>query len=193
MKITLSLIFLLMATNVACNAQNKNQFRIYYGLAHSDLLRNEELVGAGSYENENTYEFGFTYLRYLSKKLSLETGIGFFNADVKNTPPYMGMTISSTQEKLQLVSIPLYATYAIGKYFFINGGAMLDFHSKEQSFDSQYGIGFGFGVGWEYSFDNYTISINPNFKRHASIPFEKEKHHQRLTEMGVQISLGYKF
>ena len=77
--------------------------------------------------------------------------------------------------------------------FFVNGGAMLNFHSKEQSFDSQYGIGFGFGVGWEYSFDDYTISINPNFKRHASIPFEKEKNHQRLKEMGVRINLGYLF
>jgi hypothetical protein len=85
------------------------------------------------------------------------------------------------------------ANYTIGKHFFINGGSIVNFHSKEQSFDSQYGIGFGFGVGWKYTFDNYTISINPNFKRHAFIPFEKEKNHQRLTEMGIKIGVGYKF
>lgn len=35
--------------------------------------------------------------------------------------------------------------------------------------------------------------MNPNFKRHAFIPFEKEKNHQRLTEMGIKIGVGYKF
>jgi len=151
------------------------------------------LLGTAGYDNNNSYEFGFRYLRKLSNKLSIETGINIFSSEVKITPAYTGTPLNSRQEELKLVSIPIYVSYALGKYFYINCGPIFDFQSGEESFDSQSGIGYGLGIGGKYNFDNFLIYINPNFKRHSFIPLEKENYHQKLTQFGIQIGIGYEF
>ncbi|PXY02931.1 hypothetical protein DF185_02220 [Marinifilum breve] len=193
MKAKSILILLLIVASFKCYSQNDNELRIYYGFVDSELLRNGDLAGSGGYDNNNSYEFGLKYLRKLSNKLSLETGINFLNAKVKITPAFTGTPVNSRQEDLKLVSIPIYANYSIGKYFYINGGPILDFQSGEESFDSQSGIGYGIGIGGKYKFDNFIIYVNPNFKKHSFIPFEKENYHQKLTQFGIQIGLGYEF
>ena len=55
------------------------------------------------------------------------------------------------------------------------------------------GFGYGIGFGGKYSFDKFLIYLNPNFKRHSVVPFEKENYHQKLTEFGIQLGIGYEF
>ncbi len=187
------LILLLIVTSFKCYSQNSNQLSVYYGFADSELLRNEELTGSASYDNNNSYEFGFKYLRTLSNKLSIETGINFFNTEVIITPAFTGTPVNPRQEELKLVSIPIFASYSLGNYFLINGGPIIDFQSGEGSFDSQSGIGYGIGIKGKYNFDRFVIYVNPNFKRHSVIPFEKENYHQKLTQIGIKIGVGYEF
>lgn len=185
------LIIFILTVNI-CYAQKTNQIQIYYGFVDSELLRNDELDGAASYDNKNSYEIGIKYLKNISRNFRIETGINFFKARVKITPSFTGVPVTSTFEKLRIVSIPIYANYSFGKFFFINGGPILDFQNSKKSFDSQSGIGYGIGVGGKYSFNNFVIYLYPNFKRHSSIPFKKENYHQKLTEFGMQIGIGYK-
>jgi hypothetical protein len=191
MKFLLALIIILIS--LECYSQQSNELRTYFGSIDSKLLRNESLVGGASYDNENSYEFGVKYLRKLTSKLSLETGINYLSTKVKITPSFTGTTVNSKQENLKLISIPIYANYSFGKYFFLNGGPILDLQNSTESFDSQSGIGYGIGLGGKYDFDKFLIYLNPNFKRHSVIPFEKENHHQKLTEFGIQLGVGYKF
>ncbi|MDG1195260.1 MAG: hypothetical protein P8N27_07080 [Polaribacter sp.] len=193
MKVKSILILLLIVASFKCYSQKSNQFRFYYGFADSELLRNEDLVGSASYDNSNSYEFGIKYLRKLSNKLSIETGINVFNSEIKITLAFTGTPVNFRQEELKLVSIPIYVNYSLGKYFYINGGPIFDFQNGEESFDSQSGIGYGIGIGGKYNFDNFLIYINPNFKRHSFIPFEKENYHQKLTQIGIQMGIGYYF
>ncbi|PID69280.1 MAG: hypothetical protein CR989_02520 [Flavobacteriales bacterium] len=193
MKTYSTLLLLFIITSLKSYSQNANEFRIYYGFVDSKLLSSKELDGGASYDNSNSYEFGFKYLKKLSNKLSVETGINFIRAKVKITPEFMGTPVNSSQEDLKLVSIPFYVNYCFGKYFYINGGPTLDFQKGEKSFDSQSGIGYSLGVGGKYNFKNFLIYINPNFKRHSLISFEKENHYQKLTQFGIQIGIGYKF
>ena len=72
MKIKSTLILLLIVASSKCYSQKSNQFKVYYSLTDSELLRNEDLDGVASYINSNSYEFGFKYLRKLSNKLSIE-------------------------------------------------------------------------------------------------------------------------
>ncbi len=191
MKFLLALIIILIS--LECYSQQSNELRTYFGIMDSKLLRNESLDGGASYDNENTYELGVKYLRKLTSKLSLETGINYLSTKVKITPSFTGTTVNSRQEDLKLISIPIYANYSFGKYFFLNGGPILDFQNSTESFDTQSGIGYGIGLGGKYDFDKFLIYLNPNFKRHSVIPFEKENHHQKLTEFGIQLGVGYKF
>jgi len=173
-------------------AQKSNEFRFYYGTSDSKLLR-EPMYGGGGYQSEKFNEFGMKYLKQLSDNFSIETGINYSKSDVKITPEFMGKPVQSRYEKLEIVSIPIYANYTFWKYLFVNGGPILDFQTSDNSTDSQSGIGYSLGIGGKYDFNKFLIFINPNFKRHSVIPFEKEIYHQKLTELGIQFGIGYKF
>ncbi len=188
----LALITILLI-EIQCYSQNHNEIRVYYGIIDSELLRKESLVGATSYDNEDTYEFGLRYIRRISEQFSIETGVSYMNCKVKITPAPTGMPVNFRYEDLKMISIPIYANYTFGKYFFLNGGPIIDFQTTDNSNDSQSGIGFSLGIGGKYEFDNFMIFINPNLKKHSVIPFEKENYHQKLTELGVQFGIGYKF
>jgi len=190
-KILFTSIIILFSLN--CFSQKKNELRVYYGISDSELLRNDELTGAGSTDLKSFSEFGLKYLRNINNKLALETGFNYSNATIIIKPPFMGEQVASRKENFELISIPLYANYTLWNYFFINGGPMIDFQISDNSTDSQDGIGYSLGVGGKYSVKNFNFYLNPNFKRHALIPFDKENNHQKLTEFGIQVGIGYKF
>lgn len=192
-KLFLTLFISIMT--IQSYSQNSNEFRIYYGISDAELLRNQNLDGAGSSDISNFNEFGIKYLKQLFDNFQIETGINYSKYDVKITPaPTLGgPAIQSRYEKSEIVSIPIYANYTFWKYLFINGGPVFDFQTSDNSTDSQSGIGYSLGIGGKYDFDKIIIFLNPNFKRHSVIPFEKENHHQKLTELGIQFGIGYKF
>lgn len=105
----------------------------------------------------------------------------------------MGTPVESRDEQLEIISIPLYANYTFWKYLFISGGFIFDIQKTDNSFHSQSGIGYSLGLGGKYEFHNFLIFINPNYKRHSFIPFEKGNNRQKLTETGVQLGIGYIF
>lgn len=174
-------------------SQKSNEFRIYYGLTNNEFLINENILGGGSTENEKIFDIGIKYLTKISNKLYLETGINYLSTSVKITNSSSNPQPQSRFEDFKLFSIPVYANYTFKKHFFINGGPIIDFQGERETIDSQSGIGYSIGFGWKYYIYNYSIFINPNYKRHAVIPFEKERFQLRLTEIGIQIGAGYTF
>jgi len=195
MKIKKIAVALIIAT-IAINSysQNRNEIRIFYGVSDSELLRNVDLVGGGSYTINNFSEYGLKYLRQIKGKLNFELGLNLTTVNTEfNYITHEGLSGETRYEKLEIISIPINANYTVGKYFFASGGPILDFQTSNNSSDSQSGIGYNLGVGLKYEIDNMMFFVNPNFKRHAVIPFEKEKYHQKLTEVGVQFGVGYKF
>lgn len=190
-KLVCTLAIILASSNSF--SQENNEFLFYYGTSDSKMLRNQDLDGTGSMEVTSFSEFGFRYLGKINKHLSLETGLNYSKADLELTPAFMGEPVQSRGEEFELISIPVYVSYTLWNYVFIHAGPLLDFQLSENTTDSQSGIGYGLGLGGKFNFNNIVIYLNPNFKRHAVIPFEKENYHQRLTEFGVQLGLGYKF
>ena len=186
-------LIIILLLNLKCFSQQSNEVRTYFGFIDSKLLRSENFDGGASYSNENSYEFGVKYLKKLTPKLSIETGINFMSSKVKISPNLIGANIEPYYENLKMISIPMFINYSIGKYFFLNGGPVLDVQKSTELFDSQSGFGYGIGFGGKYSFEKFLIYLNPNFKRHSVVPFEKENYHQKLTEFGIQLGIGYKF
>ncbi len=193
MKVKLLGVFFVLLTTIFCAAQTKNEVRFYGGYVGSDLM-GEPVDGGGSSNNENTFEFGAKYLRNITKDLRIETGIALFETQVKIEPPFMGEPVQSRQETLKVIQIPLFANYSFGKYFFVNGGFILSFDKSNGTLDPQSGIGYGIGVGAKYEVKNFVFYLNPNLKRCAAfIPFEKKNYHEKLTELGVEFGIGYRF
>jgi hypothetical protein len=192
---TKKMIFTLVITmmTIQTYSQNPNELRIYYGFSDTELKRDELLVGSGSADVENSKEFGIKFLKQLKNNLSIEFGVNFIKSDLTLHGAPMIPEIPTRYEKLEMISIPIYANYILWKYLFVNGGPILDFQTSENSIDSQSGVGYSIGFGGKYNFNNFLIYVNPNYKRHAVLPFEKENYSQKLTEFGIQFGLGYKF
>jgi hypothetical protein len=194
MKITkLFLTLLISIITIQSYSQNSNELRIYYGFSDTELKRDADLDGGGSQYAENSKEFGIKYLRQLKNNLSIEFGVNFLKSDLILNGAPMIPQIPTRYEKLEMISIPIYANYTLWKYLFVNAGPILDLQTSENSIDSQSGIGYSIGFGGKYDFNNFLIYVNPNYKRHAVLPFEKENYQQRLTELGIQFGIGYKF
>ncbi|MGI9526467.1 MAG: outer membrane beta-barrel protein [Weeksellaceae bacterium] len=191
LKIFLISVFILIYPRV--NAQNNNELGLYAGLADSEIYLNQDVEGIGSYEAENTFEYGIKYVRGINRQFSIETGINILSTEINISPAFTGIVASDYKEKIMIFSIPVYAKYDIGKYFYINGGPLVEFQDDNKHFDSQNGIGLGVGIGAQYDIQNFRVHLNPNFKAHAIIPFEKEKYHHKISQFGVQLGVGYLF
>ena len=189
-------IIIIVFLSLKINAQ-KNRIGFFYGLAGNELIRSTSLDGGASYDGKGSDIFGINYQRILNKDLYLETGLEYSKNKIGITPPfYPGIDLTPRQEDIVLITIPVYVKFTFFKYFFVNGGTLIDFEidrTEYQSTDDQSGIGFGGGIGGQYTFRNFTFYINPLFRYHAVIPFQKENYQQHLTEAGIKFGLDYNF
>lgn len=192
MKTLLLIAILFTISSGDIFAQKNNELNIYYGSSTANLYR-KPMDGGADYQVQKFNEIGIKYLRLVSENMHIVIGVNYSESDIKITPEYMGLPVVSRIEKTKIFSIPIYANYDFWKYMFINGGVILDFQTTDNSFDSQSGIGFSMGFGGKYSFNNFVIFVTPNYKIHSIIPFNKESHHQKLTEFGIQFGIGYQF
>ncbi|MDP2088665.1 MAG: hypothetical protein Q8J84_04620 [Flavobacteriaceae bacterium] len=117
-RLILTLVITIMA--LKSYSQNSNEFRFYYGISDSELLREPMLGGAG-FQSEKLNEFGIKYLKLVFDKFYIETGINYSKSDVKIIPEFVEEPVISGYEKLEIVSIPILANYTFWKYLFVNG------------------------------------------------------------------------
>lgn len=166
-------------------------------IGHNSAFHWTSLDGAGSYSGEGYYSLALTYLRPLSNKFDLETGIAYGKSSYLFSNASVGPDVDvSHKANLSLIEIPVTVRFNVGQYFFLNGGLFLDFDvSKEKQLDNQTGIGGILGAGAKYDFKNTPIGlfINPYLKHRPLIPFTSEKHHLRTMEIGLRIGAAYLF
>ena len=174
-------------------AQKNNTFHFYYGTSDAKFFQNGGVDGAGNVDVKNFSEIGLRFIQNISGNLAFESGISYSFMNVVIEPAFMGIPVKSRKEKLEFVSVPIFVNYTLWDHLFFNGGPIIDFQTTDTSVDTQSGVGYGLGIGGKYSFNDFVFFINPNFKKHAVISFERENNQQRLTEIGIQLGLGYQF
>ena len=155
------------------------------------------LDGAGSYSGRGYHSFGITYIRSLSNKFDLETGIEYGKNTYffSNSSLGPGIDVSHTAY-LSLIEIPITVRFNFWQYFFLNGGLLVDLDiTKDKYLDNQTGIGAILGVGTKYDFKKIPIGlfVNPYLKHRPIVPFTKEKYHLRTMESGFRIGIVYNF
>ncbi len=179
-------------------AQNANRISFFYGFATNDLIISQDLDGGPSYDGKGSDIFGFSYQRLLNKNLSLETGIEYSKSKIEITPNfYHGIDITPHDLTIEMFTIPIYANFTFLKYFYANAGFLIDFETNRDypKTKDQSGIGFGAGIGAQYTFQNFTLYLNPMIRYHAVLPLPNadEYHYQHLVETGIKFGLGYNF
>lgn len=195
--IILSILMSYVAITQAQNEHNKRQGHVgisYASFGQNDVYRSEELIGSASYNSDHFFTIGLNYIHPITAWLETETGIEYSKHSIiirPNLPP--DMDNSPFDAQFSLINIPFMLRVNFFKYFFINGGALLDIDTSPNSpIDEQTGLGFMYGAAIKYDFKKgVSIYVNSYTKMHSIIPFSGNDHHQKIWENGVRIGISY--
>ncbi|WP_339869116.1 outer membrane beta-barrel protein [uncultured Algoriphagus sp.] len=193
------LLFFILLISISVTAQSRLEVKGYFGASGAMANWNANLDGASSVDIENLVEVGVLFSKSISDRFSLSGGLNYSFAQIKyspNFPPCINCLYGySHNPDFRILSIPVYAEYALGKIFYAAAGPVVDFQLSEgNNFSDQSGVGYLAGIGAKLDTEKFSFSIFPNYKRHNVIPFEKEGNYKQiLQEFGVQLGVGYQF
>ena len=156
----------------------------------SDIIEfNPSLQNAG-FSSSRIYTLGINYIHPINHRFDFETGLELSDFKINALPG--GVLYSSDQSGLntpirnfELISIPFSIRTNLSKYFYVNGGILLDLDfsnltkSTDTTFEdsnfipnSQTGIGAFAGLGLKYDFKpGWEITLNPFAKIHSVVSF----------------------
>ena len=178
------------------------------GLTFSAFGNNDVMNAAGStlicgpgYHGKRFYTLGLSYIYSFSPLIDVETGIEFsshtITTVVRRKPSKPSSDVTRYDERFSLISIPITARINFLKYFFINGGALLEWQTKASGpIDNQSGLGAIGGIGAKYELNNgLGAFINNYYKFHALLPFsaERDDYRWKIIEGGVRVGITYTF
>ena len=181
------LLITLVFLSINAFSQSKNNISLVYGIANDDG-DNHGVIGDYGYNTKRGMMYGFSYTRSLSKSFSIETGLLYSVNNIELTT--IGPAGGIYDQKLDMLSIPVYAKLTFLKYVFAQWGVTLDHetnYSANSIIDDQSGVGIVLGIGGKYNFGPVSVFANPFFCRHAlSVQ-------NNLVETGIKFGLGYNF
>jgi len=195
MKHILLLILLAMVLLQPINAQGIKVGLTVTPFGENDMLRLYSVQGAAGIYGDGFYIVGITCQFPLTARFDVETGLEYSKHTVEihpNLPP--GYDDTPYKSTFKFVSIPVTLKMNFLKYFFVNGGCLLDIdtHSSESSIDNQTGLGVILGVGVKYDFKfGGTLFANPYLKCHSLVHFLPDNHHEKLVESGIRFGVTY--
>lgn len=186
-------------------AQEKSGMKRSVGFTFSTFGSNdvinsarETLLGGPSYSGKSFYTIGVSYVHPVCSWIYIESGIEYSNHTITVKPMSMpGMEYTPYDKDISLINIPITARLNFLKYFFINGGFMLDLDIGNSSpIDRQSGVGTLLGIGAKYNLNNgLGAFVNGYYKFHSLIPFsaDSDEYRWRLMEGGLRIGITYSF
>ncbi|MGE4290060.1 MAG: hypothetical protein AB7E36_15350 [Salinivirgaceae bacterium] len=168
----------------------------FSSFGENQVFRFSEYDGAPAYESDYFRALGISWVYPVNTWLEFETGFEYAEHHIiinPNLPP--DSENYSRPAEFALINVPFALRANFLKYFFINGGLLLDIDaSSNSSIDNQTGLGTLLGIAVKYDFSfGLTAFVNPYFKIHSIIPFQDAEHHQRVWENGVRLGLTYDF
>lgn len=192
-------IFVLIICLFSLSVYSKNgKTGLSYSLnGGTNVLRFQNVDGAGSNSITTAHGVGILYLHPISNWLELESGLNYSWMNVKYS--WLNMDFSKTNEtsysNVSLLNIPIGVRTNFLKYFFANGGLLFDFDVNRDSnstVDNQTGIGLMFGLGIKYDFKfGGSLFINPYGKLHSLIPFFPSNYQEHIVESGARFGFTY--
>lgn len=167
----------------------------FSGLGDNDSFYWESLDGEGDAKGKGFYSLGITYLRPISSRLDLETGVEFSHFKYKFSNASLGPDAPKPYDvSNNLIGIPLTVRFNFSHHFFINGGLLLDFDAgKNSAIESQSGVGAVLGIGARYDLKNAPVGffLNPYFKHHRIVSFSMDNHPLRSFDAGFRFGVVY--
>jgi hypothetical protein len=190
-KLLIIVCFLTIQTSLNAQKALNNKIGLTFSpLGISNLIGKSDNT---SYiiKDKSFYSLGVTYMRGLNKWLDIETGLEYSNHNIGITPDFLNVIYMRTSEvKLILLNIPATVRANFLKYFFVNGGVLIDINVSDNIYiDNQTGIGGIVGFGANYNFDfGLSLFLNPYIKAHSWIDVGKR---EKILEKGLRFGITY--
>lgn len=189
MKVRFSLLLFILLSAEAFS-QTKNNVSLQYGL-NSAIVDIHGAVGDYGYDTKSGMNIGITYTRELTRHFAIETGMLFVNDNVQLKYIVGGLGEKTATGTVKLISVPVIAKLTFLNYLFADGGISLDEqtnYTNNNVVNKQSGLGFELGVGGKYSFNRFTIFVNPYLHGYAIT-----RVNNNLIESGVKFGVGIDF
>jgi hypothetical protein len=187
------LLYILLLYVTIASAQTKGEVGIGFAFGENDLVRFEQVVGAGGHAGKGFTVFEVNYLKPFNQWMGLETGlaVGKYNFRITGAP---GIDFEPVNDGILTATVPVLVRLTFLKYFFLNAGALVDFSLSQSSYiDSQNGLGALLGIGAHYRFNSgFGIYLSPSLQGHSLVPFAREKFHERMLLSSFQLGFTYK-
>src|ERR1700753_2883488 len=116
MKFYLAFFTFVLVSSFAFS-QTKNNISVVYGIANADVDIHGA-IGDYGYQSQSGTNFGVTYTRTLTKVISIETGVLFYNDNIKETSIVAGFGDVVHTGRVKLTSVPLNAKFTFLRYFY---------------------------------------------------------------------------
>lgn len=193
------LLLCLVLCGISVFAQNGLEVKGYFGISGTLVGPNQDLIGSSSVSMADFREFGLLVSHGIGPKFRINTGVNYSYSTVEFSPApcpnCFGNSLYVHNPDFEMLSIPVFAEYGLGKYFYAAAGTIIDFQLSEgNNFSDQSGFGYLAGLGARFGGPKLSFTVFPNYKRHSVIPFEQQENLKDvLQEFGVQFGIGYKF
>lgn len=189
----LTLLLLLLQLSLPLQLRCQVLIGMQGGFSQITPTRFVTLDGGGSYSGDGASFAGALISIKTGRNLWFESGVLISRHHLISTPEFMpGIDMTPEKNVLTLVSVPLKLNLELGRYFFLNGGLLIDLETDRTGsyFDNQSGMGFELGTGINYQYRNLYFRLNPLLRMHAFPAFQRENYQQHLLEAGVGAGIG---
>jgi len=195
MKLKIFILLSICLFTFYLNAQSTDKGRIglTYSLNGGCSVLQPNVMGGGNDDITSANGIGLIYLKPINNWLEWETGLTYtlYKVTTTSSPTPEVYTHNST---ISLLDIPVGVRASFLKYFFANGGLLLDLDMMSNSpVSAQTGLGLmlGFGIKYDFNFGG-SIFFNPYGKLHSLLPFGLDSQHERILESGWKFGVTYK-
>ena len=188
MRFLMLFILSVMAVSLPAKAQAPKIGLTVTPLGENVVFVKSGLDGGPGLTGDGFYNVGLTCQFPLTKRWDLETGVEFSKHTIVISSHHVPTPLRR-KEKIGFACIPVTVKMNFLKYFFVNGGCLvdLDINASSRSLDNQSGLGAVLGVGARYDFNfGGTIFANPYINCHSLLHFQLDKYHERLAEIGIR-------
>ncbi|MDR1340632.1 MAG: hypothetical protein LBK58_11370 [Prevotellaceae bacterium] len=186
----------LLTVHTSLNAQRETGSRL--GITFSSLGTNDIFGGLSnqhySLDDKSFYALGLTYIKGINRWLELDASLEYARYKMKvsaNVYPDIFVFIREQEMELSMFNIPVTLRANFLKYFFVNGGLLidLDVSSNNPYIENLTGFGGIAGFGVNYNFDfGLSVFLNPYIKAHSWI---NVKNQQKILEKGFRLGFAY--
>lgn len=163
-----------------------------YGQVYNGALRTFVRMDCGAtYFYNNGAQYNLNYRFQLSSKVALTSGLQYQQNEIESRSTSPAGESQSYAFEVNNLNIPILANISFWKYFFVEGGPLLNFEIDSYGPNSQTGLGFSLGAGAQYDLGKLNFFLKSQNQIQTLIPFKWDGRQDKLITNSLAVGVFY--